>query len=104
MTGKYSLPDLLALYAFTTVVYSLSVVIITFEMSYKIAITSWVQLVFSGVVIAGICLFHSSLHQVIVVQLVLMAVLFGFVAIPFLIASLTDPKDATSLASISPCG
>jgi O-antigen/teichoic acid export membrane protein len=102
MTGKYSLPDLLALYALTTVVYSLSVVIITFEMSYKIAITSWVQLAFSGVVIAGICLFHSSLHQVIVVQLVLMAVLFIFVAIPFLIDSLTDPKDARQPGQYQP--
>ncbi len=93
-SGKYSLPDLLALYAFTTVVYSLSVVIITFEMSYKIANTSLVQLAFSVVVIVGICLFHSSLHQVIVVQLILMSVLFVFVALPFLIASLTDPKDS----------
>ena len=102
ITGKYSLPDLLALYAFTTVVYSLSVVIITFEMSYKISITSWVQLAFSGVVIAGICLFHSSLHQVIVVQLVLMAALFAFVAVPFLIDSLTDPKDSRQAGQYQP--
>ncbi|MGA8730949.1 MAG: hypothetical protein WB608_19495 [Terracidiphilus sp.] len=102
VAGKYSLPDLLALYAFTTVVYSLSVVIITFEMSYKIAITSWVQLAFSGVVIAGICLFHSSLHQVIVVQLVLMAALFVFVAVPFLIDSLTDPKDSRQAGQYQP--
>jgi hypothetical protein len=92
ISGKYDLPYLLALYALTTVVYSLSVVIITFEMSYKIANTSWVQLAFSGVVITGICLFHSSLREVILVQLILMVTLFVFVAIPFLIDSLTDPK------------
>ena len=92
ISGKYGLPYLLSLYALTTVVYSLSVVIITFEMSYKIANTSWVQLAFSGALITGLCLFHSSLRQVILVQLVLMVVLLVFVAIPFLIDSLTDPK------------
>ena len=71
-------------------------------MSYKIANTSWVQLAFSGVLIAGICLFHSSLHQVIVVQLIMMAVLFVFVTVPFLIASLTDPKDALQSAQYRP--
>jgi len=93
IAGEYSLPSLLSLYALATVVYSLSVVIITFEMSYKIANTSWVQLAFSGVVIAGICRFHSSLHQVIFVQLDLLAALFVFVAVPFLIDSLTNPRD-----------
>ncbi|MHB2009225.1 MAG: lipopolysaccharide biosynthesis protein [Acidobacteriaceae bacterium] len=90
IAGKYGLPYLLALYAITTVVYSLSAVIITYEMSYKIANTSWIQLAFSGIVIAGICLFHSSLRQVILVQLVLMTVLLILVALPFLIDLLTD--------------
>ncbi len=90
IAGKYGLPYLLALYAITTVVYSLSAVIITYEMSYKIANTSWIQLAFSGIVIAGICLFHSSLRQVILVQLALMTVLLILVALPFLIDLLTD--------------
>jgi len=47
IAGRYNLPYLLALYAVTTIIYSLSVVIITFEMSYKIANTSWVQLAFT---------------------------------------------------------
>jgi O-antigen/teichoic acid export membrane protein len=93
IVGKYNLPYLLSLYAIMTVVYSLSVVIITFEMSYKIANARWVQLAFSGVVIAGICCFHSSLHEVILVQLVLMIILLFPVALPFLIDSLTDPRD-----------
>ena len=90
IAGKYDLPYLLALYAITTVIYSLCAVIITYEMSYKIANTSWIQLAFSGVVIAGICLFHASLRQVILVQLVLMIVLLFLVALPFLFNSLTD--------------
>ena len=94
--GEYGLPYLMALYAITTVVYSLSVVIITYEMSYKIANTSWVQLAFSGIVVAGICRFHSSLRQVIWVQLVLMTVLLILVAIPFLFNSLTDSKSLQS--------
>ncbi len=93
MAGKYDLSYLLALYAITTVVYCLSAVIITFEMSYKIANASWVQLAFSGVVVLGITVFHHSLREVILVQLILMAVLFVFVAVPFLANSLTDPKE-----------
>jgi O-antigen/teichoic acid export membrane protein len=91
--GAYNISSLLALYAITTVIYSLSVVIVTFEMSYKISNSSWVQLAFSGVLIAAICRFHASLPEVIVVQLVLMIILFIFVAIPFLISSLSDPKE-----------
>lgn len=93
ISGKYNLPYLLALYALATVVYSLSGVIITFEMSYKIANTSWVQLGFSALLIGAICAFHSSLREVVMVQLALMGLLFVFVAIPFLINSLTDPKE-----------
>ena len=93
IAGKYNLPYLLALYALATVIYSLAGVIITFEMSYKIANASWVQLAFSGVLIGAICEFHSSLREVVLVQLVLMGLLLVFVAVPFLINSLTDPKD-----------
>jgi O-antigen/teichoic acid export membrane protein len=92
IAGKYNLPYLLALYAVTTIVFSLSVVIITFEMSYKIANTSWLQLAFSGVVILAICRYHSSLLEVILVQLVLMIVLLICVAIPFLFDFLGNPR------------
>jgi len=84
VTGKYGLPYLLALYGITTCAYSLSVVMIAYEMSYRIANTGWVQLAFSGILIAGIYRFHSSLQQVILVQLVLMICLLAMVAIPFL--------------------
>ena len=93
IVGKFNFPYLLALYAVTTIVFSLSVVIITFEMSYKIASTRWLQLAFSGVVIAAICRFHSSLREVILVQLILMIALFICVGLPFLIKSLAAPKE-----------
>ena len=85
MAGKYGLSYMLALYAITTVVYSLSAVIITYEMSYKISSTSWIQLVFSVIVIVGILRFHSSLRQVILVQLWLLSLLLIFVALPFVV-------------------
>ncbi len=90
ISGTYGLPYLLALYAITTVIYSLSAVIITFEMSYKISNGSWIQLGFSAVVIAGIWRFHSSLRQVILVQLVLMLILLALVAAIFVIELLAD--------------
>jgi O-antigen/teichoic acid export membrane protein len=99
IAGKYGLPYLLPLYAGTTVVYSLSVVIIAYEMSYKIANTSWVQLAFSGAVVAGICRFHSSLQQVIWVQLILMVVLLVVVALPFLLNSFTGTKHVQTVAA-----
>ena len=102
ISGRYNLPYLLALYALATVVYSLAGVIITFEMSYKIANASWVQLAFSGLLIAAICIFHSSLREVVMVQLILMALLFVFVAVPFLISSLTDPKDLPQSGNLRP--
>jgi O-antigen/teichoic acid export membrane protein len=93
IAGQFNLSYLLALYAVSTVVYSLSVVITAFEMSYKIANTSWVQLAFSALVIAGICRFHSSLHEVILVQLVLMGMLLFVVALPFFVSLRTNPGE-----------
>ena len=93
MATQHSLPFLLALYAATTTVYALSVVMIAYEMSHKIANTGWVQLAFSLVLIGGIYLFHSSLEQVIAVQLVMMVLLLLIVAAPFLVQSITGFED-----------
>ena len=82
--GQYSLSYLFSLFAITTVVYSLSVVMITYEMAYKIANTSWVQLLFAAAVIAAVARFHSSLREVILVQLALMVLLLAAVGVPFL--------------------
>jgi O-antigen/teichoic acid export membrane protein len=78
--------SLLVLYAVSAGIYALSVVIISYEMSRKIANTGWVQLLLSGGVIAGIYFFHSSLTRVIWVQIVAMVVLLLCVAAPFVIA------------------
>jgi O-antigen/teichoic acid export membrane protein len=75
---------LLALYATATALYSLSVVFIAYEMSRRIANTGWLQLMFSGALVLGIGLFHHSLHQVIMVRIVLMAAMLVLVAVPFL--------------------
>lgn len=83
LTGHHGLSYLLSLKALASILYALSVVFITYEMSYKIANTSWLQFAFSAAVIAGICRFHSSLEEVILVQLALMAVLLLLVGVPF---------------------
>jgi uncharacterized membrane protein YjgN (DUF898 family) len=56
----------------------------TYEMSRKIANTGWVQLLFSGALVFLIYMFHSSLRQVIVVQIVLMLLMLLVVSLPFL--------------------
>src|SRR5581483_9218488 len=93
------LAALLILYAVTTGVYSLSSVMITYEMSRKIANTSWVQLAFSGAFILGICVFHNTLRQVILVQLVLMVTLFIVVALPLLSKEIA-PFDRRSFSNL----
>jgi hypothetical protein len=57
-------------------------VIIAYEMSRKIANTSWLQLAFGGLLVISIYIFHSSLWQMILVQLVLMSALLAIVAVP----------------------
>ena len=99
--GNYEgLATLLILYAVTTGIYSLSSVMITYEMSRKIANTSWVQLAFSGAVVLGICVFHQTLRQVIFVQLLLMVILFVMVALPLLRREIAPPEDVRTYPSL----
>src|SRR5215467_5916928 len=91
--NRGGLAALLILYAVTTGIYSLSSVMITYEMSRKIANTSWAQLAFSGALALGICIFHQTLRQVIYVQLWLMVVLFVMVALPLLRREIAVPED-----------
>jgi O-antigen/teichoic acid export membrane protein len=84
LTAQNGYSSLPLLYVVTTGVYCLSVVLITYEMSRKIGNTGWLQLAFSGALAVGIYLFHASLHQVIMVQLVLMLLLLACVFVPFL--------------------
>jgi O-antigen/teichoic acid export membrane protein len=99
--GNYGgLAALLILYAATTGIYSLSSVIIAYEMSRRIANTSWVQLAFSGALIAGICIFHETLRQVIFVQLILMVILLVMVALPLLRREVSESQVADVYSSL----
>ncbi len=100
--GNYGgLAALLILYAVTTGIYSLSSVMITYEMSRKIANTSWVQLAFSGAFVLGICVFHKSLREVILVQLILMVVLLVTVALPLLQREIAPPETVRTYPSLN---
>ena len=74
---------LLSMNAAATGIYAVSVVLITYEMSRRIANTGWLQLVVSGLIVLGIAWFHSSLLEVIVVQEVLRLLLLVAVSYPF---------------------
>ena len=74
---------------------------ITYEMSRKIANTSWAQLAFSGRVVLGICVFHQSLREVIMVQLVLMMILLVMVALPLLRREIARPEDIGNYTRLS---
>src|SRR5207247_6714351 len=75
--------SLLVLYAATTGIYSLGVVLMSYEISRKIGNVGWLQLSFSGAIVGGIYLFHNTLQEVITVQLVIMMLLLLAVSIPF---------------------
>lgn len=95
------LATLLILYAVATGIYSLCSVLISYEMSRKIANTSWLQLAFSGALVLGIWAFHHSLGQVIYERLFLMVLLFVVVALPLLRREISAP---TSLDLHPPIG
>jgi O-antigen/teichoic acid export membrane protein len=92
LSDQAALAPLLILYAITTGVYSLSSVIITYEMSRKIANTSWLQLAFSGAMALGIYVLHQTLRQVILIQLVLMLLLLFVLVVPLLRRHMTAPS------------
>jgi O-antigen/teichoic acid export membrane protein len=99
--GNYGgLAALLILYAVTTGIYSLSSVMITYEMSRKIANTSWLQLAFAGSFVLGICVFHRTLREVIFVQLLLMVILLVMVALPLLRREIVPPEEVRTYSNL----
>src|SRR2546430_16532228 len=60
--------SLLLLYAATTGIYSLGVVLMSYEISRKIGNGSWLRLGFSAAIILGIYLFHGTSQDVILAQ------------------------------------
>lgn len=89
-----TISSLLILRAVTAGVFAISSVIITHEMSRKVGHTSWVQLAFSGVFIAGVCVFHGTLREVILIQLVLMLALLAVLIIPFFVEDMGQSESA----------
>lgn len=87
--------SLLALYAIATGLYSLSVVLIAYEMSRRIANTGWLQLLISGALVLVIGFFHQNLHEVIMVRIVLMVIMLTLVSFPFLRRLRRAPVEAT---------
>ncbi len=92
--------SLLVSYSAMTSIYSVAVVLLTFEMSRKIANATWVQLAFSTLLPVGISLFHNSLQQVIMVQLLLMLALLFAVSVPFW-AEIASSSEDTSVPPLS---
>lgn len=86
------LATLLILYAVATGIYSISSVLVSYEMSRKIANTSWIQLAFSGALVLAIWALHHSLSQVIYERLFLMMLLFVVVALPLLRKEITPAE------------
>ncbi|MBZ5532922.1 MAG: oligosaccharide flippase family protein [Acidobacteriia bacterium] len=83
--------SLVVLYAVTSGLYALSSVVIAYEMSRKIANTGWVQLAFSGALIAGIYFFHANLFQVVLVQFILICLLLFVVVALFALSFKSIP-------------
>src|SRR5215472_6376504 len=96
--AQYS--SLLVLYALTTGIYVLAAVLMAYEISQKIGRVSWLQLAFSGMIVGGIYLFHSTLQTVITVQLIVMLGLLFAVFVPFVRAQ--GERRAASRAFVYP--
>jgi len=96
--AQYS--SLLVLYALTTGIYVLAAVLMAYEISQKIGRVSWLQLAFSGMIVGGIYLFHSTLQTVITVQLVVMLGLLFVVSVPFVRTQ--ELSRAPSVALVDP--
>lgn len=103
-----SFSSLLASYSAMTSIYSIAVVLLTYEMSRRIANATWIQLAFSGLLPAGIVVFHQSLQQVIMVQLLLMLGLLLAVTVPIWPQlfpaehDIADPSLASGFAKLRP--
>lgn len=97
---------LLALYAASTGIWLLAVVLMSYEISRKIGFVSWMQLGFSFAILGGVYLYHGSLHDVIMVRMVLMIALLVLVSIPFLQAQIATRFgwSATTIGVPAPAG
>ncbi len=82
--GFHEAESLLSLQAAATGCYALAVVLMTYEMSRKLVKIGWLQLACSGIVMLGIVMFHATLREVVLVQLVFRVLLLIASSVPFL--------------------
>ena len=82
--GFQQAEPLLALYATSTAAYALSAMLMAYEMSHRVVNTGWLQVVAGILVFAGIYLFHSSLHEVVLVLMTIMVMLLITTSLAFL--------------------
>src|SRR5579864_4922526 len=85
-----SLSSLLTQYALMTGIYCLASVVMMYEVSRRIGSAAWLQLGISGLLAGGIWIYHGSLSQVILVQMVLMSGLLVLVTVPLF----REPEEA----------
>jgi hypothetical protein len=82
--GFQQAEPLLVLYATSTAAYALSAMLMTYEMSHRVINTGWLQLLAGILVFTGIYLFHSSLREVVLVLITIMAMLLITTSTAFL--------------------
>jgi O-antigen/teichoic acid export membrane protein len=82
LLGTASFSTLLTEYAVMTGIYSIAVVVMMYEISRRIGTAAWVQLGASILLTAAIWRYHSSLSQVILVQVFVMCGLLVVVTTP----------------------
>ena len=92
---------LLTQYALMTGIYSIAVVIMMYEISRRIGTAAWVQLGASVLLAGAIWRFHSSLSQVILVQVFVMGGLLLAVTVPIL-RDKEEEKEAAPAPPLEP--
>jgi O-antigen/teichoic acid export membrane protein len=99
VSSGMSFSALLTRYALMTGIYSIAVVVMMYEISRRIGKAAWLQLGASTLLAGGIWWYHSSLWQVILVQMIVMGALLAILVI--FLALETEDSEA-SLAVVDP--
>lgn len=82
--GFQQAEPLLVFYAASTAAYALSAMLMSYEMSHRVANTGWLQVGAGIVVFVAIYLFHSSLREVVLVLMTIMIALLITASVLFL--------------------
>jgi hypothetical protein len=96
--GFQQAEPLLVLYATSTAAYALSAMLMAYEMSHRVISTAWLQVVAGILVFVGVYLFHSSLHEVVMVLITIMVMLLITTSVTFLRTSQREALPAQEAA------